>query len=452
MTMSVRQTGKRNPLKYLISNALIIFNKLATNLLGHIKIILNNLIFLILISITMANNVFVYESLHADIIPEDILQNKLTIYVYENSKKIGIHKWESTKTIQDILYKIQNNNNKIAIYFSPGKYTIDKPIDIFNQNQLEIIGSENTLFSFPNKDFSNNPKLIKDVESGDKTINVNDPDFFKVNHRYHIYKSNKKGDRILEFYLKKIRGKTLILYNPVVKMLPTMEIPAGSLIYEQYNFFDIRQSQNIKIKNIMMDGRNLGEVYGHTIYSGVLVQNSWKDASINKRASFSGLEISNCTFKDLKGRGIAVYNMENIVIKDNILENITTEAIEIDHFASGIVQNNIVKRSGIGLQCNDCYNTVFQGNYLENNIRGIVFLTHYDDNWINTKNIIKKNYLINSVINEFSFGIYARDNNISQNLIQNKENKIRSTGNYLHNKFHNNKLGKKLQSEIKTKI
>lgn len=370
-------------------------------------------------------------------IPEEIFQQQ-TIHVYENGNKINTFKWSSTETIQKVLN--ESTNKQTTIYFSPGEYLIDNQINIIKQNNLEIFGLPGTSFSFPNKDLTGNPKLNKEVVEGDKKIYVDKLDFFKPNHRYQIYHENKKGDRILEFRVKKIEDGALVLSRPAVRMKHVKEIPVGSLIYEQHNFFVISRSQNIKITNIILDGGNLGEIYGHTIYSGILVLNVYKDARLNKKATYSGLEIKKCTIRNLRGRGIAVYNMENILIEDNFFENIGVEAIEIDHFSQAIVQNNTIKNSNYGISCNDCYGTIIRHNYLEKNATGIIIRTIYDDYWVNTGNTIEKNQLINSLNNEFSFGIYAKNNSILQNTIQNFENRIRIKGNTTYNKVYNNKI------------
>ena len=103
------------------------------------------------------------------------------------------------------------------------------------------------------------------------------------------------------------------------------------------------------------------------------------------------MTVRNCHFSNLSGRGVAFYGMKDVIIEDCRFQNIRAQAIEIDHFSSGIIRNNWVQGAETGVMINDAFDSIVEHNALIDCREGVRFLMLFYDEWANTGNVVQNN-------------------------------------------------------------
>lgn len=320
--------------------------------------------------------------------------------------------WESEDTINEVLKSIRGKPGGAEIHFMPGVYEVHQRIFVNEAIDLTISGSPGTTLAFrdgPDKITS----LAEPVERLVLTMMVEEPDKMERDRRYQIYKEDGRHDRILEFEVLNVVDGVVQLTARAHYMPHVKEVPAGSWIMEELNFFRVRRCPNLTIQGLTLDGRNRGGIRGHTIYCGIHASGHFKE---NEKATTHGLHVRNCTFKNLKGRGVVFYGLGGVVIENNTFENIRAQAIEVDHLSSGHIKNNYVNGAEVGVMLNDAYETIVEGNHLQHCEHGVRFLALYHNGWANVGNIVRDNVIGpggNAGVHFFSKGM--KDNLITGN-------------------------------------
>jgi hypothetical protein len=344
--------------------------------------------------------------------PDEVLQDSLMVYVFRDGEKVVKHPWKSTETFNKIIADIRKDDSELtSIYFSPGEYIVDSEIVIYKVDNIEIIGSLGTKLVFPDGELPE-VKLIKEAKAGDKNIFVNNLSFFEKNKNYQGFKE-KKSAFILEFNVKSVADKFIETRNPIYLMGHVNNIPKGTLIYKQLNFFLISNSNNITIANIEFDGKNIGDVVGHLLYCGIIVRNPYRNKGGNIKPLFGKFKVNNCKFVNLKGRAVAVYGADDVVIENNFAKNISYETFELDHMSSGEIVNNEIIDSLLAIQLNDAFNSLVKNNKINNTSFGVMLLSHFQDDWLNINNRI-----VNNTIKNTSQAIIAKGEHNKNILIQ----------------------------------
>jgi hypothetical protein len=291
---------------------------------------------------------------------------------------------------------LQKDLNDLRISFNKGDYLVNEAIKLNHADNIEFYGNGSTLH-FPQNELL--PiYLLEPLNEGDISIKTNHDAFFEQGKRYQIYSPSKKGDRLLEFKVREITPSSVMLAQPVKYMSHVKGIPEKSGIYKEHNFFRIRSSNNIKIDGFSLDGHDIGEVRGHTIYSGILINNNFYDARENKGPLYKDFLVQHTEFKNMTGRGVAAYATGNVTIRNCRADNMRVEVFELDHFTTGSVENNWISNSHIAIQLNDTYNSQVVDNIMYKVNYGINHKGHFEDSWVNTGNAIKRNFInFNSV-------------------------------------------------------
>jgi uncharacterized ubiquitin-like protein YukD len=316
------------------------------------------------------------------------------------------------------------------------EFIIDQTLRIENCNNVTIKGNETTLV-FPD----DNPiktQITQVVKENDKNIFVSNTSTIEIGRKYQIYKNDKTGDRLLEFVVTNKNHESITLQNPVKFMTHVNSIDIGDWIILERNFIEINNSNNITISNLNFNGKSSNIVRGHTIFSGILVENSFATIKNSTEIISETLTIENCNFENLSGRAIAVYATNQINIDNCRAQNVRAEAFEIDHMSSGIIQNSFINEAEIGIQLNDAFNSIVRNNEIQNTKIGINIITHFDHDWLNTNNTITDNNIDASETGVF-IGNYAKTNIISDNFFQRKQ----ITGKLENNQISNNSSNEK---------
>ena len=305
-------------------------------------------------------------------------------------KRFEFVEWESEDSLSDALAKLPKAAKGTAeVRMAPGRYVIEQQVVIKGVDRLTITGGAATEFVFADGP-DTTTSLAAPVVPGDLVLRVDHIGKLREGFNYQVYSADGKGDRILEFTVLAIKDDLVYLTRAVKFMPHVKEVPQGAAIVEQVNFFRVKECDDLTLQGLHCDGRHRGGVRTHTTYCGVYVTGLYIP---RKRATSKGLTVRNCSFKNLKGRGIAFYGMEDVLIEGNYFEHIRAQAIEIDHFGSGTIRGNVVNGAEVGVMINDAYESVVEGNVLRHCQDGIRFREIYDDDWVNTGNVVRDNLI-----------------------------------------------------------
>ncbi len=275
------------------------------------------------------------------------------------------------------------------VRMAPGRYVIEQHILIEELDHLTISGGAGVEFVFADgPDYTTH--LVAPAQVDDLVLRVEEPGLIREGFRYQVYPAKEHGDRLLEFTALAVKDGLVYLDRPVHYMPHVAGVPAGARIVEEVNFFRVRKCAHLTLEGLRCDGRHRGGTRTHTTYCGVYATGHYVE---HQRATTKGLTVRNCSFKNLKGRGVAFYGMEDVRIEGNYFEHIRAQAIEIDHFASGHVLGNVINGAQVGVMVNDAYESVVEGNVIRHCLDGVRFLEVYADDWVNTGNVVRDNLI-----------------------------------------------------------
>ena len=292
--------------------------------------------------------------------------------------------WSSEATVDRQLRRLRDAGGG-ELRFAPGTYPVLRGFTVPRLQDVTISGSPGTELVFKREPPT--PLTLTAVEEGDRTIKVDRTESLYAGVGYQLYAPYLDTTRVLEFRIESIDGQDVRLEEPVKYLPRQTSIPAGSRVLMTCNFFRVMGSSRVVIEDLTMDGRGRGDVRGHTLYGGVYASGLVQ----HERPTISGLTVRNCTFRGLKGRGIAVYGLADVLIEDCEFRDITAQAIEIDHYSSGRVVGNLVDGAEVGVMLNDCFETVVEGNELRNCLTAVRLLRIFGEDWVNTGNVVRGN-------------------------------------------------------------
>lgn len=295
--------------------------------------------------------------------------------------------------------------------FAPGDYELKAGLRIVKVNNLRIAGTPATRLHFAPEP-TVRPTLLEEATWRDRTLRVTNPESMKVGRSYQLYREDLKGDRILEFTVAAIEGDTIHLAIEVSLMRHVKEIPPGTVVIDEINGFRIIHCDNLVIEGLEIDGMNRGDVHGHTTFCGILAGGIDRQ---QKRPTSTGLTIRGCRIHSMMGRGICVYRMENILIEGNQVHTIDTQAVEIDHFATGVVRCNYISDAAVGVTLNDAFDSLVEANSIQNCRAGVSMVQHFAVDPFNKGNVVRNNVLVGGATGvHIQAGI--KDNQVIDNL------------------------------------
>lgn len=324
--------------------------------------------------------------------------------------------WESEESVHTALEALRKDGGG-TISFLPGEYVIRKGFTLFGLSDVTIRGTENVLLRFA-KSPKFMPKLTRAAKEGDEYLMVDHAELLRVGWKYQVYKQDLKGDRLLEFRVLEVEEGRVKIAPRVRFMGHVGAIPKESGVLAHLNFFNITQCDSVSLVGLRMDGIQRGRVHGHTTFCGVLSVGQYK---AGERPKNHGLAIRNCTFLNLKGRGVAVYGMGDTLVEGSHFSGIDSQAIEIDHFSSGTIRFNEVHDSGVGIALNDAFESKVFGNTIRKCKSAISFVKHFAHEWVNQGNLVEGNLIIDAMQTGISFLQPMAGNTIRGNLFKDTE-------------------------------
>lgn len=297
--------------------------------------------------------------------------------------------WTGEASIQEQLEALRDAGGG-ELVFAPGDYELQAGFHLVKINNLRIAGTRATRLHFAPEP-AVRPSLLVGATRRDRTLRVANPETMRVGRSYQLYKKNLKGDRILEFKVKQIEGETVHLAVEVSLMGHVKEIPAGSVVVDEINAFHIVECNNLVIEGLEVDGINRGDVHGHTTYCGVYAKGKGRPKELPET---SGLTVRGCHIHGMKGRGVCVYSMKDVLIEGNEVHDIDSQAIEIDHFAQGVVRCNLIGDATVGVALNDAFDSIVEMNTIDGCVLGVHMMQHFDVAPFNQGNVVKANIFI----------------------------------------------------------
>jgi hypothetical protein len=274
------------------------------------------------------------------------------------------------------------------VRFAPGTYTLELGIEVFRVPNLTISGSPGAVIQFAQGP-EHPPLTTVEAREGDLWLEVDRTEGLRVGARYQLYSPQRSGARVLDFQIDSIDGRRVLLRRPVRFMPRIDQIPAGSRLLLELNAFRFRECPGLTLQNLTVDGRGRGPVRGHTLYCGVYATGKYRQG---ERPTTRGLTVRGCTFRNLMGRGVCFYGIEDVRVEHSGFFDIRAQAIEIDHYSSAYVAYNHVERAEVGVMLNDSFETLVEGNVLRGCRKAAVrILRIFPEGWVNTGNVVRDN-------------------------------------------------------------
>ena len=284
------------------------------------------------------------------------------------------------------------------LVFSPGVVEFRRGINLAGIRKVELIGGPGTVFRFRDLEEWGRIRTTGSHAFSEKVVEVDRPDLVRANYRYQLFLPDLKGGRFLECHVKKVKGNLLELAWSSVTQPGVESIEAGAYVVPEINFFDSFRGGEIRFEGITFEGNvdiskvDLGgrPFYGHTTHCGIVIRNLYK--APRPRPATRGIQIERCTFRNLLGRGVAIYNVDGVRIRDCTFESIRTEGLEIDHWSLGVVISGCrFDRCGTGVQLNDCNEVAVTESFFMGNHLGLRVLDALHDRTTNHGLIVSDN-------------------------------------------------------------
>ena len=296
------------------------------------------------------------------------------------------HPWTDEMALNRELVRLQVAGGG-ELRLTPGDYELQFGLFMLGSRGITLAGMPGARLVFAAEP-AERARLVRPALVGATALEVDRPELLRPGWNYQLYAPDGKGDRLLEFAVAGIEDGQIALRSAVELMGHVKGIPAGSIIVQELNGLRLRGVDDVTIEGLVIDGRGRGDVQGHTTFSGVIASGN---SGAGEHAVNSGLVIRGCTFEGLTGRGIAVYAMTGVRVEGCTFRSIRTEALEIDHFSSGLVHGNFVQGAAVGIVLNDAFDTTVSANQVHDASIGIGLVRHFDDPAVNRGLVIVGN-------------------------------------------------------------
>ena len=297
------------------------------------------------------------------------------------------------KDEKPILAAIQKaGKDGATIVIGPGEYLIRRKI--CPTSNLTIKGTEKTVLRLPS------PVLVTAAApKGQTFVTVGDTSQFAADTTIELLpppgvKTFPGGSKEkLKVQIESVEPGKLVPAEP----LP-VAIPEKSRAGYAHNMFEMRGSQkNVRFESLEIDGgRKQGlAMPGHVQRCAILAHGGYSYEKGPSTPPLENLQVVGCQIRNCYGRAVAWYSVVKSKVADCVIEDISDEAIDFDHFcyhcqASG----NKVKRCVIGVCLNDASYCTVRDNRIEGCGRyGIVIWWWYKCpmEGLNVENVIETN-------------------------------------------------------------
>jgi len=309
--------------------------------------------------------------------------------------------FEGDRKLQEAI----SNLSKVGggtIVFPPGIYPFDRGMDLRNVRNVHLVGKPGCIFKMRTMAEWGQIRLTRSSRIGDGVLHVDHPELVRKGTRYQVIPADLKGNRVLELVAGDIVDGSVKISSFTVKTRD--EYVEGMFLVPQINFLDGYQCGDMSFTNIVFDGNFdttkplLGgrKFVGHTLHCGLLFRNPYHDKPDKPapRPATRNIRVVGCEFTNLLGRGVAIYNVDGITIRDCRFSNMAAEGLEVDHLsAHANISSCKFRDLWIGMRLNDCTDVSVRGCELEGCSFGIHLTRALKDPTVNQRIVVNDNII-----------------------------------------------------------
>ena len=255
------------------------------------------------------------------------------------------------------------------VVIPPGEHLITKGLLLKDAKKIRLVGldAERCVLKLPPLAFA---VVSATAEVGMTELKVGRSQNLKPGMRLRIEAAGEtdtftgKPKPYILAIVRELGSGTVLLKEPLKH-----SVPAETLIRHEDapNLIEVRgASENVTIEKLCLDGGRVeGDpaVRGHAQLCGLFVAGPYSYEKGPTGPRVQGVKALRCVFQNLHGRGVAFYSAEGGGVEDCTFMDITDEAVDLDHFAEGIlVQHNHIARSLVGIELNDAKGCTVNAN------------------------------------------------------------------------------------------
>ena len=306
-----------------------------------------------------------------------------------------------------------------TIVIGPGEYLIRRKI--CPTSNLTIKGTEKTILRLPSAVL-----VVAEAPKGQQFLTVGDTSQFAPNTSVELLppvgvKTFAGGnDEKFSVQIESVEPGKLVLAEP----LP-VAVPEKSRAGYAHNMFEMRGSQkNVRFESLTIDGGRKQDLPmpGHVQRCAILAHGRYSYEKGPSAPPLENLQVFGCNIRNCYGRGVAFYSVVKSEVADCVIEDVSDEAIDLDHFCYHCqVTGNEVKRCVIGVCLNDASYCSVRENRIEDSERiGIVIWWWYKCpmEGLNVENVITNNAVYSPRQAGISIGKRCFRNKVEGNYVE----------------------------------
>ena len=255
------------------------------------------------------------------------------------------------------------------VVIPPGEHLVTKGLLLKDAKKIRLVGldADRCVLKLPPLAFAEASATadvgMSEIKVG-RSQNLKEGMRLRIEAPGEIDEFTKKPKPYILAIVRELGSGTVLLKEPLKH-----SVPAGTLVRHEDapNLIEVRgASENVTIEKLCLDGgRVAGDpaVRGHAQLCGLFVAGPYSYEKGPTGPRVQGVKALRCVFQNLHGRGVAFYSAEGGGVEDCTFMDITDEAVDLDHFAEGIlVQHNHIARSLLGVELNDAKGCTVNAN------------------------------------------------------------------------------------------
>ena len=305
-----------------------------------------------------------------------------------------------------------------TVTFGPGRYVIRA--NVFVPAGVTLRGCEGAVFALPSPVF-----VAEEAPAGATELLLTSVEDFA--ERTLVQLLPPIGE---EFFadgetrdyrftpIVRIEGNRLHLATPLEQT-----IPAKSRVGYSNKLFKTTPDGNAVFENMVFDGGRLADVPmpGHHLRTAVWISSPFRYGEGRTAPPAPRVTVRNCVFRDLYGRGVALYNAADCLVEGNVFERIDDEAIDFDHFCErNRAVGNDIRDVFWGIVLNDASDNVVEYNNVDGCLIGVWAWWYHEmpkEGW-NLRNVVRHNTIRGATEAAIHFDRACLDNVVEHNLVE----------------------------------
>jgi len=306
-----------------------------------------------------------------------------------------------------------------TIVIGPGEYFIRQKI--CPTSNVTIKGTEKTVLRLPSAVL-----VTAAAPKGQTFVTVDDTSQFAADTTVELLPPTGVrtfpggSEEKFKLQIERIEPGKLVLSDPL-----SIAVPEKSRAGYAHNMFEMRGSQkNVRFESLTIDGgRKQGlPMPGHVQRCAILAHGGYSYEKGPTTPPLENLQVVGCQIRNCYGRAVAFYSVVKSKVTDCTIEDVSDEAIDLDHFCYHCqATGNKVKRCVIGVCLNDASYCTVRNNRIEDSMRsGIVIWWWYrcPMEGLNVENVIANNVIYSPGQAGISIGKRCFRNKVEGNYVE----------------------------------